>query len=143
MGKSSFDWLKEYTELREDNALYNWKLMKLYNESARWTDGDLARMHVSGEQSRPAQIDREIARIKQELKFNESMCDGLTKLIDKLTDTDSQILKLKYIDKMSLEDIAKELGYSFSHIKKRHAELHKTLDYIDTLVEMDLAIQIE
>ena len=38
---------------------------------------------------------------------------------------------MKYVDQMSLEDIAEFVGYSSSYVRQRHAEIRKTLNFLD------------
>lgn len=52
-------------------------------------------------------------------------------LIDSFSGIDNQIVKMKYVDQMSLEDIAEFVGYSSSYIRQRHAEIRKTLNFLD------------
>lgn len=143
MNKSRFEWLQDYTLMQEQIALCKWRLLKVNTELSRWSDGDLAKMHVTGKDSRPARACKEARRIEADLKYNEAMCEQLVELIGKFEGIDEKVLKMKYIDNMTLEEIAEELNYSPSYIRKRHAELHKQLDFIDKLVEMKLAVQIQ
>ena len=48
-------------------------------------------------------------------------------MIDRFDGLDNQILKMKYIDGMTLEIIASELEYSNSYIYKKHAELARII----------------
>ncbi len=52
-------------------------------------------------------------------------------LIDSFSGIDNQIIKMKYIDGMKLEDIAEEIDYAPSYVRQRHAEIRKTLNFID------------
>jgi len=51
----------------------------------------------------------------------------LIKLVSTFKHLDNKILKLKYIDKMTLESIANQLGFSDSYIYKKHAKLLKIM----------------
>lgn len=51
----------------------------------------------------------------------------LIKLVSTFKHLDNKILKLKYIDKMTLESIANQLGFSDSYIYKKHAVLMKVM----------------
>ncbi|EPC30996.1 phage protein [Lacticaseibacillus paracasei subsp. paracasei Lpp223] len=55
----------------------------------------------------------------------------LLKLIDSFSGYENQILKMKYVQGKSLEEIAAELGYSYETVRAKHAELHRRLDWID------------
>ena len=41
---------------------------------------------------------------------------------------------MKYINGMTLEQIAEELNYSVSHIRKRHAELMRTIKFVEKYI---------
>lgn len=59
------------------------------------------------------------------------MKESLILLINTFKGIESQILKKKYVEGKTLEEIAEELNYSYSHIKAKHAELRRRLDFID------------
>ncbi|WNN20090.1 transcriptional regulator [Bacillus phage FI_KG-Lek] len=55
----------------------------------------------------------------------------LKKLISKFRGLENQILKLKYVDGMTLEEIAEAVNYGSSHIKKKHAELVRLIKFVE------------
>lgn len=57
-------------------------------------------------------------------------CD-LKLLINKFTGLHHQILKMKYVDGMTLEQIAFELHYSTGYIRRKHAEIRKIVKFLD------------
>lgn len=61
--------------------------------------------------------------------------------MDAFTGIDQQILKLKYIQGMTLEEIAEELGCSAELVRKKHAELHRRLDFLDDFDKVQLRIE--
>ena len=65
------------------------------------------------------------------LKWNLAKSKAeLNSLIQTFKGVDQQIVRLKYIEGLSLEAIAETLGYSESHIQKRHAEIRKNVCFI-------------
>ena len=52
-------------------------------------------------------------------------------LINKFKGLDHQILKMKYVDGMTLEQIAFELHYSTGYIRRKHAEIRKIVKFLD------------
>lgn len=141
--KSRFGWLQEYAQILERIAYCKWELHKLWIESERWHSGDLEKMHVTGPKSRPVQIGIESKRVEKELKWNEELRDELLELLNNFEGLDERILKMKYIDHLSLEQISEQVGYSASYVRKRHAELHRQLNFLDKVIEVTLAIQLE
>lgn len=132
---SKYEWLNEYLQLQQDIAYLKWNINKTGVELDRWDSGDLANMRVSGEKSRPAQIDKELKRLHSELAWREQAANDLKELVDCFQGVEEQILRKKYIDGETLEDIAEELNYSVSYIRQKHAELHRRLDWIDKYSE--------
>lgn len=130
-GNSRFEWLKEYQQLDRDIAYLKWDIKKTEIECDRWSGGDLANLHVSGEKSRPAKLQDELEQLYKELSWRETAVKELISLVDKFDGVEEQILKKKYIDGESLELVAEELNYSVSYIRQKHAELHRRLDFID------------
>lgn len=55
--------------------------------------------------------------------------DEIIELISKFQGLEQQILKMKYIDNLTLESIATETGYSYSYIKSKHAELMRIIRF--------------
>lgn len=54
----------------------------------------------------------------------------LVELVGTFKGLDNQILKMKYVDGVLLENIAQKLGYSASYIFQTHAKLMKELKHM-------------
>lgn len=65
--------------------------------------------------------------LKQRINEKEAHKQGLIDLVSLFKGLDNKILVLKYIYGMKLDDVAEELGYSISHVRKRHAEIMKSM----------------
>ena len=96
-------------------------------ELDRWVSGDLVNVRLT-KGSIACGLERRIEEIKTELDYMKSKMDKLIELIE------SRLLKMKYIDGMTLESIAEELGYSHGHIKRLHANTMRTIRFIDSLI---------
>nr|WP_216661526.1 hypothetical protein [Enterococcus gallinarum] len=107
-----------------------WNLNKSKLELDRWVNGDLSNVRLE-KNSRSSHLEESIATIEQELEMLENEKIELLELIDSFKGVDNQIIKLKYIDGMSVYDIEKATGYSESYIRKRHTEIRKTLYFVD------------
>lgn len=70
-----------------------------------------------------------IFKLNQRLKEKEKHKQEILDLVDKFQGLDQQILKLKYIEGMTLEALAIELGYSYQYIKNKHAELMRIISF--------------
>ncbi|MBU5324058.1 sigma factor-like helix-turn-helix DNA-binding protein [Lacticaseibacillus paracasei] len=133
--KSRFEWLQDYLELDDEIRYLEWKIRKSNAEVNRWSEGDLSRLHVSGSDSRAAHVGEEVPELQTKLTECKAEQYDLLKLIDSFSGYENQILKMKYVQGMSLEDIADKLGYSYETIRAKHAELHRRLNWIDELEE--------
>lgn len=130
MNHQMFEWLKDYKKLEEEIAYLEYSLDKSKAELKRWTSGDLQNVRLTAE-SEGAKVEDRIEAIEYELahKMNEEY--DLKLLMNKFAGLDHQILKMKYVDGMTLEQIAFELHYSTGYIRRKHAEIRKIVKFLD------------
>lgn len=125
-----FQWLKDYQSLSEQIAYLQWDLNKSRMELIRWTEGDLSNVKLEKE-SKASNLDNIIARLEGELTFHKEMQESLLVLINSFNGVENKILRCKYVEGMTLEEIANLTSYSPSYIRAKHAELKRRLDFID------------
>ncbi|HDR7285488.1 sigma-70 family RNA polymerase sigma factor [Bacillus tropicus] len=125
-----FNWLRDYQKLEEDIAYLEYNLDKTKAELRRWVSGDLREVRLTAE-SEGAKVENRIEAIEYELAHKMNDMYKLKKLISKFRGLENQILKLKYVDGMTLEEIAEVVNYSSSHIKKKHAELVRLIKFVE------------
>lgn len=125
-----YEWLKDYQRLEEEISYLEYQVERSKKELWRWVSGDLQGVPLQRE-SIAANLEEIIEKIEYELAHKMNDLVNLKKLINTFRGLDNNIIKLKYIDGMSLEEIAEELTYSFSHIKKKHAELVRTIRFVE------------
>ncbi|MDZ4486012.1 MULTISPECIES: sigma factor-like helix-turn-helix DNA-binding protein [unclassified Bacillus cereus group] len=125
-----FNWLRDYQKLEEDIAYLEYNLDKTKAELRRWVSGDLREVRLTAE-SEGAKVENRIEAIEYELAHKMNDMYKLEKLISKFRGLENQILKLKYVDGMTLEEIAEVVNYSSSHIKKKHAELVRLIKFVE------------
>ncbi|MFB5555878.1 sigma factor-like helix-turn-helix DNA-binding protein [Bacillus cytotoxicus] len=125
-----FDWLKDYQKLKEEIAYLEHNLEKTELELDRWVNGDLREVRLT-EGSKGARVEEMLEQIKKELFFKKEQMNKLLDLVNDFKGLENQILKLKYIDGMTLEEVAEHVNYSVSHIKKKHAELVRLIQFIE------------
>ena len=123
-----YEWLGDYQRLVQEIAYLEFNLEQTESELKRWVSGDLAGIKLSAD-SNGAKVEEVVEKIKSELGFKTNQLNQLITLIETFTGLDNQILKLKYIDEMTLENIADELGYSASYIYKKHADMIRMMKY--------------
>ncbi len=130
MNHHLFNWLRDYQKLEEDIAYLEYNLDKTKAELRRWVSGDLREVRLTAE-SEGAKVEKRIEAIEYELAHKMNDMYKLEKLISKFRGLENQILKLKYVDGMTLEEIAEAVNYSSSHIKKKHAELVRLINFVE------------
>lgn len=120
--------LDEYTNIQEKILLIKWELKQI--------DDRLTRLQQTDIQALQELLKYDIHR-KQYLEYNlnvylekKNKADNLLNSFDEL---DRHILKLKYIGGYTLEEVSHKLGYSNSHIRKKHAELKRMFKYMERL----------
>ena len=111
-----FEWLKNYQDLEDQILFLKWNLNKSKLELDRWLSGDLAKVRI--EKNSRSSI---LADQKEEL----------LKIIDTFKGLENDIVRLKYIENCSLEEIAEQTGYSESYIRKKHSEIRNILTFLD------------
>ncbi|KAB2444960.1 sigma factor-like helix-turn-helix DNA-binding protein [Bacillus luti] len=125
-----FDWLMKYQKLKQDIAYLEYNLEQTEAELKRWISGDLRYVSLT-QDSQGAKVEDVIENIKSELDFKQNQMNKLITLVNDFEGLDNQILKLKYIYGMTLEEIAERVDYSYSHVKKRHAELIRLIRFVE------------
>lgn len=125
-----FQWLKDYQELDEQILYLKWNLNKSKLELNRWVNGDLADVRIE-KNSRSASLEENIQKIENEIDLLEEQRKEMLAIINSFKGIDNDIIRKKYIEGCSLELIAEEIGYSASYVRQRHAEIRKTLDFLD------------
>ncbi|AUB52017.1 hypothetical protein EM4838_03060 [Enterococcus mundtii] len=125
-----FQWLKDYQELDEQILYLKWNLNKSKLELSRWVYGDLADVRIE-KNSRSSMLEENIQKIENEIEILEEQRKEMLAIINSFKGIDNEIIRKKYVEGCSLEIIAEEIGYSASYIRQRHADIRKTLDFLD------------
>lgn len=122
-----YQWLQEYQKLEEEIEILKWKIRKSEVELERWCDPrDLGKVKITHE-SNASHLEENIKRDKAFLGEKEFAMESLMIMIDRFKGLDNQLLRMKYIDGMTLKDISIELNYSYSYIMTRHSILVKAI----------------
>ncbi|WP_461213858.1 hypothetical protein [Lacticaseibacillus sp. GG6-2] len=135
MGKyteTRFSWLKSYLANEEEITSLELDKRRTEVELKRWLDGDLSHVRIQ-KHSHGAKVEEALAEIDKALSEDYQLRDLTLDLIRHFDGIENQILRRKYVDGMSLIDIANcdDISYSYSTIKKIHAELKHTLRFLD------------
>ncbi|MFL0440178.1 sigma-70 family RNA polymerase sigma factor [Enterococcus pernyi] len=120
-----------------DQELYELQLALDLNEVElhRWqnysnNDGDLAKHHTFltalQKQARLKEVIESLAKREEELKKQRQ---DIIDTIEKFQGLDQRILKMKYVEGMTLESVAEETGYTYQYIRSRHADIMKMIRF--------------
>ena len=127
-----FKWLNDYQKLEDEIIYLEHNLHRSKRELKRWVSGDLAKYKLAPD-SDGTKVEERIGKIEYELAHKMNDLYNLKQIIGKFKGLDHQILKMKYVDGMTLEQIAYDLDYSPYYIKRKHAEIRKVIKFADAL----------
>ena len=119
----------------EEIAYLKWNINKTKLEIVRWEGGDLSNVFLEKE-SKGAKTEKILESMESSLKFKEDMKESLIILIETFKGMENELLKKKYVEGKALDVIAEELSYSHGHIRQKHAELRRRLDFLDDYEEV-------
>lgn len=134
-----FEWLNDYKVLKRQLIYKQDKLDAAKSELWRWTHGDLQEVKLSKD-SIASGLEQHIMNLHAEVSVLITRLDNLNKMISKFDDLDSTILRMKYIDGVSLYEIAEQTAYSYGHIRNRHSVLMKSIKLFDEVLLKDLEV---
>ncbi|WP_433595394.1 DUF1492 domain-containing protein [Lysinibacillus xylanilyticus] len=123
-----YEWLRDYQQIEDEITYLEYNLERSQKELKRWVSGDLAGIKLTAE-SDGAKLEDRIERIEKELQIKLTEQKNFMELISNFSGLNHKILKMKYVDGMTLEEIAEELNYSASYIYKKHAEIAKMIKF--------------
>lgn len=120
-----------------DQELYELQLALNLNEKElhRWqnysnNDGDLAKhqtfLTALQKQARLKEVIESLATREEELKKQRQ---DIIDTIEKFQGLDQRILKMKYVEGLTLESVAEETGYTYQYIRSRHADIMKMIRF--------------
>lgn len=123
-----YEWLRDYQKIEDELSYLEFNLERSESELKRWVGGDLAGVKLSAE-SDGAKLEERIDRIRNELSIKQNERSNFIKLVSKFKGLEHKILMMKYVEGLTLEEIAEELNYSASYIYRKHAEIAKMIRF--------------
>lgn len=123
-----YEWLRDYQKIEDELSYLEFNLERSECELKRWVSGDLAGVKLSAE-SDGARLEERIERIRNELSIKQNERSNFIKLVSKFKGLEHKILMMKYVEGLTLEEIAEELSYSASYIYQKHAEVAKMIRF--------------
>ncbi len=125
-------WLKDYKELEKDIASLELNLERSERELRRWVQGDLAKYKLT-EESIASNLEEKIEVIRYELACKMNDQRKILDMISKFDTLENKIIVGKYIEGKTLEEIAEEHQYSTQYIYNKHAQLKKTIRFVELM----------
>lgn len=116
-----FSWLKDYQTLQDKINYLEFKIDFAKKEIDQYDLVD----------ERKDKAISEIAGLNKELKLCNDKKSALVKLVYTFKGIDQEILRKKYIEGKKLQEVADELNYTYEYIKRRHANIVRTINVID------------
>lgn len=101
-------------------------------ELKRWISGDLQDVRLTAD-SEGAKVEKRLEVIELNLAYKMNEMHNLLKLISEFKGLENKIVKMKYVDGMTLEEIAENMNYSSSYIYKKHAEIVRRIKFAEKL----------
>lgn len=126
-------WLKDYKELEKDIASLELNLERSERELRRWVQGDLAKYKLT-EESLASNLEEKIEVIRYELACKMNDQRKILDMISKFDTLENKIIVGKYIEGKTLEEIAEQHQYSTQYIYNKHAQLKKTIRFVELMV---------
>lgn len=116
------EWLKDYQKLSEEIEYLEFKIDREKRELKRWVSGDLFGVRLT-EGSIAVGLEERIDAMEWDLahKMNDQI--SIERFVRVFDGLDNKILYHRYVQGMSLVEVAAELQYSYSYIKSKHAEI--------------------
>ena len=100
-------------------------------ELARWSnyvDNDKHQTFLTSLEKQ-ARLKEEISNLNQRVEKLAEERKEIIQMVEKFQGLDQQILKMKYIDGLTLESIADETDYSYQYIRSRHADIMRMIRF--------------
>ena len=79
-------------------------------------------------------LENKIKQSAADLEEKEQAMESLVMIIDRFKGLDNQLLRMKYIEGMTLKEIAEKLTYSCQHIITVHASILKAIKIIEDVL---------
>ncbi|PGE33504.1 sigma-70 family RNA polymerase sigma factor [Bacillus wiedmannii] len=122
--------LKDYQMLEEEIAYLEYKFNRIHSElksQSKWGK-DILSIDTGNEET-----EKILDQLKKKLTFKKEQLQQLVDLVSNFKNLEQQILKLKYIDGMTLEGIGTKLNYNTHYIKAKHAEIMRRIKFTERL----------
>ncbi|ONH01607.1 transcriptional regulator [Bacillus cereus] len=116
--------------LGEEITYLEYKLNRIHAElkrQSKWGQ-DILSINTGNEET-----EKILNQLRKKLTFKKEQLKRLDDILSNFKNLEQQILKLKYIEGMTLEGIGNKLNYSTHYIKVKHAEIMRRIKFAERL----------
>lgn len=124
-----YEWLSKYQEWEQKIALLDWELETYKEELRRWENPDDLGRYSLVKESKASKLEDIIDNLEYELAVQMNYRYDLRKVIYSFKGIEQHILRMKYVEGLTLKEIASELGYAYEYIRKKHSMILKTVEF--------------
>lgn len=132
-----YEWLIGYQKLEQEIYYLDWELETYKAELDRWCDpSDLGRYSLTKD-SKASKLEDIISDLERRLAFKINRKFDLEKIIYGFKGLDHHILRMKYVEGLSLKEISVELDHGYYYIRRRHAAILRELGHKEGTTALD------
>lgn len=129
-----YEWLSKYQEWEQKIAVLDWELGTYKNELKRWKDSNDLGKYSLVKESKASKLEDIIESLEYDLALNMNNLYDLKKVIYSFRGIEQHILRMKYVEGLTLKEIASELGYTYEHIRRKHSQIINKVDFKEKYV---------
>lgn len=122
-----YEWLNSYQEIENRIGYLEFEVERYKAELKRWCNSEDLGRYALVKDSRASKLEEIIEGYEWDLAHEMNTIYDLKKVIYGFKGLNHHILRMKYVEGLTLKEIAGELGYGIDHIKKRHSAVLKGL----------------
>lgn len=122
-----YEWLNSYQKLEQEIYYLDWELETYKSELERWCDPEDLGRYTLTKDSKASKLEDIIADLEKRLAWKRNSIRDLRLLVYGFNGLDQKILVAKYIEGLSLKQIAVEFGHSYDYIRRKHAKILKEI----------------
>lgn len=116
-----FEWLNGFQKLEQQIYYLDWELETYKSELRRWCDPDDLGRYSLTKDSKASKLESIIENHELRLAYAIDDMFNLRKIIYGFEGLDQHIMRMKYVEGLTLKEIAKELNHGYTYIRKRHS----------------------
>lgn len=129
-----YEWLSKYQEWEQKIALLEWELETYKEELKRWENPDDLGRYSLVKESKASKLEDIIANLEYELALQMNYKFDLRKVIYSFKGIEQHILRMKYVERLTLKEIANELGYSYDYLRRKHGKILNKIEFKEKYV---------